>query len=799
MNVFDLFAKISLDTQGFSSGLNTVVSGAKKMGAAVGVAVTAATTATVAFGKQSVAVGQEFDRSMSQVAATMGVSVDEIQELREFALKMGQTTVFSATQSAQALNYMALAGYDAEKSMAMLPNVLNLAASGGMDLALASDMITDAQSALGLSMDDTTELVNKMAKAASSSNTSVSQLGEAILQIGGTAKKLKGGTTELTTILGILADNGMKGAEGGTHLRNMLNSLISPSKEAEEMMADLGISLYDAEGNMRSLDDVFVDLRESMNALTTQAERDQVVSTLFNARDMKAAEALLAGVGDRYAELSGKINNAAGAAKEMSGTQLQNLSGDITLFKSALEGAQIVVSDKLTPTIREFVQFGTNGLQKLTEAFSTGGLTGLMEQFGVILSEGLNKVIEFLPKAVDAGARLLDAVVNGFINNLDTVTDSMLKVFNVIVDRILKYVPKLISAVLIVIEKVARYLGKNANIIVDSILNIIQEILDLLNDDEFINTIIDAAADIIVALANGLAKSVPKLLKTVADILVKLVNKLSDPTMLVNIVKAGANLISQVVKGLIQAIPDLVRAIPTIIDNLVTALVGSADVLVTATVDLVDAILEKLPKIITEILTAWPKIVSSLTSTMTKPEHILTLVQGVINLVNAIITHLPEIISVIITAIPDIITGIVSAMTNMDNVRAIVKGLGDMIDKVIEDAYSNNIFYQFGRKMAKQFGIGFEDESNFVEDYSSSGGGSFSGGGRHFGDSGSGAESVNTITRAVPSRQEVTGSEPVTIELSIDGQKFGKIMYDLNERERQRRGATVLDRITANG
>ena len=108
------------------------------------------------------------------------------------------------------LNYMALAGYDAEKSMAMLPNVLNLAASGSMDLAHASDMITDTQSALGLSMDETTELVNKMAKTASSSNTSVSQLGEAMLQIGGSAKKLSGGTTELATILGILADNGMK-------------------------------------------------------------------------------------------------------------------------------------------------------------------------------------------------------------------------------------------------------------------------------------------------------------------------------------------------------------------------------------------------------------------------------------------------------------------------------------------------------------------------------------------------------------------------------------------------------------
>lgn len=175
-------------------------------------AIRKAATEIVQFGKESIAAGMNFDSSMSQVAATMGKTTAEVQDLREYAQKMGaETAFFSATESAQALNYMALAGYDAEKSMSMLPNVLNLAASGGMQLATASDMVTDAQSALGLSMDETTELVDKMAKTASSSNTSVSQLGEAMLTIGGSAKKLAGGTTELTTILGILADNGMKG------------------------------------------------------------------------------------------------------------------------------------------------------------------------------------------------------------------------------------------------------------------------------------------------------------------------------------------------------------------------------------------------------------------------------------------------------------------------------------------------------------------------------------------------------------------------------------------------------------
>lgn len=204
------------------------------------VAISAVSAGIVAFGKSAVETGANFDKSMSQVAATMGKSVDEVADLRAFAQEMGRTTAFSATDSADALNYMALAGYDAETSMAMLPNVLNLASAGGMELALASDMITDSQSALGLSLDETTLLVDKMAKASSKSNTSVSQLGDAILTVGGTAKKLKGGTTELATVLGILADNGIKGSEGGTALRNIMNSLISPTEDAIAMLDQMG-------------------------------------------------------------------------------------------------------------------------------------------------------------------------------------------------------------------------------------------------------------------------------------------------------------------------------------------------------------------------------------------------------------------------------------------------------------------------------------------------------------------------------------------------------------------------------
>lgn len=399
MTLFDLVAKLTLDSseyeQGlegargkankFAKGLNSAADKVLKVGAAAGGVAVAGMTA---FAKSAVSTGQQFDAAMSQVAATMGVSVDSIQELRDYAQKMGAETAFSANEAAQALNYMALAGYDAETSMKMLPNVLNLAAAGGMDLALASDMITDSQSALGLSLDETGKLVDKMAQAASKSNTSVSQLGDAILTVGGTAKNLKGGTTELATALGILADNGIKGAEGGTALRNILNSLMAPEEKAAKLMKKLGVSTFDSTGNMRSLNDVFLDLRGSLDSMS-QEDRANVISTIFNARDMKSAEALIANVGDRWSELSGYIGEAQGAAQQMADTQLDNLTGDITLMNSALEGAKIAFSDGLTPAIRKVVQM-------LTRALSRPKTQKFLKSAG----EGLGKIIKYLSELV---------------------------------------------------------------------------------------------------------------------------------------------------------------------------------------------------------------------------------------------------------------------------------------------------------------------------------------------------------------------------------------------------------------
>ncbi len=385
---------------------DAIVSGIKKLGSAL-----------LGFAKDSVNAGMQFDASMSQVAATMGVSVESIEDLRDTALEMGSTTKFTATEAADALNYMALAGYDAQTSMGMLPTVLNLAAAGGMDLASASDMITDSQTALGLSLKETTTLVDQMAKTASSSNTSVAQLGEAILTVGGTANYMAGGTEQIAAVLGVLADNSIKGEEGGTKLRNIILSLAAPTDKGAAALDKLGVSIFDAEGKMRDFSDIFPELKEAMSGLTEQ-KQIEAISQIFNSRDIAAVNALMGTSVERWNELGIAISGSAGAAEQMADTQLDNLTGDVTLFKSALEGAQVAVSDQLKPALREFVQSATAGLSEITES-------GQLAEWVNNLINGFHELLPAITGVTTAMIAYKTAsAISGVIDKLKAATES---------------------------------------------------------------------------------------------------------------------------------------------------------------------------------------------------------------------------------------------------------------------------------------------------------------------------------------------------------------------------------------
>lgn len=437
-----------LDTTGIENGLGKISSLAQKGLATATKTITATSAALSGMGGYAVKVGSSFEAAMSQVAATMGMSTEEIHngsaeftKLQEAAKNAGATTMFSATQAADALNYMALAGYDTNKAVNTLPTILNLAAAGNMDLATASDMVTDSMSALGDKAGTVESFVDKMAKTSQKSNTSVQQLGEALLTVGGTAKSLAGGVTEANTVLGIFADNGVKGAEGGTALRNVILSLSAPTDTARKKMEELGLNVFDAEGKMRPLNDTFNDLNKILGSMN-EGERTQVLNTIFNKVDLKSVNALLANSGERFDQLKGYIEDADGAAGQMADTMQDNLQGKMTTLNSALEGLGIGIYENIEDSLKEAAEEGISAVGRISNALQDGGLDAAVEEAGAVLADLSVKVAQSAPKMVNASVSLIKAFAKGIVNNKSQLKKSAIEIVNTLSFGLIKLLPK---------------------------------------------------------------------------------------------------------------------------------------------------------------------------------------------------------------------------------------------------------------------------------------------------------------------------------------------------------------------
>ena len=759
MDAFTLAARLTLDSSAYDQGLNNAKDSGSKLGGAlktafkVGMAaVAAATTAVTAFAGSSVSAGMQFDASMSQVAATMGYTMAEMNEegsaaattletLRNFAQEMGSTTAFSASQAADALNYMALAGYDAETSMTMLPNVLNLAAAGGIELAAASDMVTDASSALGLSLEETALLVDQMAKASSKSNTSVAQLGDAILTVGGTAKNLHDGTVELSTALGILADNGIKGAEGGTTLRNIILSLSSPTDAAAKKLEELGVSVFDTAGEMRPLGVIFDGLAAEMQKLDQQAQID-ALGTIFNKVDLKGANALLAAGVDRWDELYDAIENADGAAAAMAEVQLDNLAGDITLFQSALEGAKIAVSDGLTPTLRNFVQFGTDGLSRLTQAFQEGGLDSAMDVFGDILSDGLLMITEKIPDIVDAGTKLLGALLQGLSENSDTIA----------------------NAVVLIMTSLAQFVMDNLPLVLAT------------------------GIDIIIAFANGIADNLPELIPAVVDMVFQIVDTLTDPETLSNLVDASIAIMLALANGLIDAVPSLIEKAPEIVLNLVTALIENAPKLVGAALEIILSLAQSLIDNGPELFHAAGEIIGSIA-------------QGIVQTLNRIDEVADELINGFIEKLSEwdplqwgkdlvtnLIDGIKEGWNNLKNgVSEVAQGIKNFLGFSEPKEGPLSDFHTYAPDMMKLFAEGIRDNEDLITDQIK----------KSFDFDMISVERGSQLGGRypiAPMQTAADGNREIVINLTttMDGSVLSRKMYRLNQEEEARHGESFV-------
>lgn len=596
------YVQIIPSAKGISGSISSALNGeAGAAGESAGQAIVGKLKGVIAaagigkFLSDSISTGAEFDKSMSQVAATMGLTMDEMASevgsvdlawgefsgnLRDYAQEMGANTAFSATQAADALNYMALAGYDAQTSMEMLPNVLNLAAAGGIDLAYASDMITDTQTALGLSVDRTSQLVDEMAKTASKSNTSVSQLGEAMLVIGATGRDMSGGllemsdgsqlaydsTQSLSMALGVLADNGIKGTEGGTHLRNIIMSLTSPTDVAADAMLGLGLSVYDANGEMKPLIDILDELNASMDGMT-DAEKTEIISTIFNKTDIAAVNSLLGTSSERWGELGSAIVGAEGAAQQMADTQLDNLAGDVTLFQSALEGVKIAISDALTPALREVVQLGSEFMTAITNAMTAGDMSGLMA-VGQTFIQGIFNGIMMAPERLTMGLELINGFLSSIFSMLPSIVSTGTSMISNLMQGIFSQLPALLQQGVTVVGTVVQGILSSLPEIITSAGTLVTQFVSGIVT--LLPSILESGVQILLQVVNGIISNLPEIISAVLQVVNQFITTITEN--LPSILEQGITILGELIAGLIQALPDLVVAIGEIIATFLTNL-----------------------------------------------------------------------------------------------------------------------------------------------------------------------------------------------------------------------------------
>ena len=339
---------------------NPVVQGASLIGASFGVA-------------ESVNSFQDFESMMSQVKAISGATGQAFDDLTAKAQEMGATTKFTATESAEAFNYMAMAGWKPQQMIDGISGIMSLAAASGEDLGTTSDIVTDALTAFGLQAGDAGHFADVLAQASANANTNVSMLGESFKYVARVAGAMKYSIEDTSLALGLMASANVKGSMSGTALKTSIANMVKPTNDMAEAMDKYGISITDGEGNLKSLKGVIDNVRGSLGGLSRD-EQTAVASTIFGKEAMAGMLAIVNASEEDYNKLSNAIYNANDAAEGMADTMLDNLKGSFTLMQSAIEGTENAFGKRLSPYLRGIA----------------GGITDMMPE----ITDGINAVMD---------------------------------------------------------------------------------------------------------------------------------------------------------------------------------------------------------------------------------------------------------------------------------------------------------------------------------------------------------------------------------------------------------------------
>ena len=572
MNVMELFVTLAIkdtaykqglkDAEGNASSSTSKIGGAfKAVGKVAKTAMVAGSAAAVAFTKTSIDAGMNFDTAMSQVAATMGTTVDKIGNVKAKAEEMGRTTKYTATEAAEGMNILAQAGLSADEQISGIGTVLNLASAGAMSLEESASYTAGAVKGFGDSMGNASYYADLMAKGATLANTDVRGLGEAFSGSAATAKNYGQAADSVTLSLLRLAEQNVTGSEASTALNRAMADLYTPTDDASKALDQLGVSAYKSNGEAKDFNDLIDEINGSLQGMTAE-QKNNALATIFTTQGLQAFNKMTASSDATVQKFWQGIQDSSGSAAQQAATQLDNLQGDMTLLSSATEGLQLAFYNTFSGTIRGAVKGITSEVSGLAEAMESGGISGALSK----LAQDAINFSGQLPGLTKIGGDLINGLISSVTQNSGSITTAVGQLLNNLASTISTGLNVFTSVGVNLLTTIASGMTQGIPTFLGQALPMLTQFTESLRSNA--GNLINAGLTLIQNIAQGLINSIPVLITYVPTIITNLAGIINDNAP--KILATGVTIIANLAIGLVRAIPLLIANLPKIITAIVS-------------------------------------------------------------------------------------------------------------------------------------------------------------------------------------------------------------------------------------
>lgn len=550
------------DAEGNASSSTSKIGGAfKAVGKVAKTAMVAGSAAAVAFTKTSIDAGMSFDSAMSQVAATMGTTVDKIGNVKAKAEEMGRTTKYTATEAAEGMNILAQAGLSADEQISGIGTVLNLASAGAMSLEESASYTAGAVKGFGDSMSNASYYADLMAKGATLANTDVRGLGEAFSGSAATAKNYGQAADSVTLSLLRLAEQNVTGSEASTALNRAMADLYTPTDDASKALDQLGVSAYKSNGEAKDFNDLVDELNGSLQGMTAE-QKNNALATIFTTQGLQAFNKMTASSDATVQKFWKGIQDSSGSAAQQAATQLDNLQGDITLLSSATEGLQLAFYNTFSGTIRGAIKGITSEVSGLAEAMESGGISGALSK----LAQDAINFSGQLPGLTKIGGDLINGLISSVTQNSGSITTAVSQLLNNLASTISTGLNVFTSVGVNLLTTIANGMTQGIPTFLGQALPMLTQFTESLRSNA--GKLINAGLTLIQNIAQGLINSIPVLIAYVPTIITNLAGIINDNAP--KILATGVTIITNLAIGLVRAIPLLIANLPKIITAIVS-------------------------------------------------------------------------------------------------------------------------------------------------------------------------------------------------------------------------------------